>query len=694
MKSKQLLTLLIIIAIAAGFSTCEIGVTDDVRIVLNNEVVIHHSATTIKTLHFPVGKPHFYEGGVNERSLGGGTTIFDPPLDAGEKPIPRIDSLDVYTHAHDILIPLSTNTAAWIGHLRGNELVYGDNINTRTGNDISAQLYLTKVSNHAVLVLCSEVLILASNEVTYEAVLLWEGTSSESYGGDEPYTFWLDVKINTNTQTIRNHRPEMTVRRYYKTGDAVEYGLRPRQLGGSWYINSFGLETWLPCNIHVEFGEGKPAPITGRPAHIRNTGNPDATSGRIEYFVYLTVLSTHEPVPASTLPSPDGVNMGNMNNQSREFYSSARAKQIADSLLFHQRASGGWHKNHDMVNGTTFLELDNWYDAEYFRSNNGYSTMDNDATHVQLQYLARIITMGKPEPKYLSSFYRGMAFVLRSQYDSGGWPQFADPLRTGYYSEITYNDDAMGSILHLLEDVYQREWHMTFVAEDVFKAVVNAREKALECVLRSQWRTTGWPDAGIPGGELTIWSQQVSPRTLKPSEGRAYERPSLGPMDATSVMLWLFRIPNPGPRVLRATQAAADWYMTRGMFGYTSYRKYSQHMLQGNTRVLEYTGNYNDAAWNRFYDLETGSEGLYVTRDGLVRWHFLEMPQANRMGYQFVTVAPAPVVPGYDAWKKRAPDFRFPVDDGLPELTWSGMDPNMDRRCYGPCSHSGCQPFK
>ncbi len=51
--------------------------------------------------------------------------------------------------------------------------------------------------------------------------------------------------------------------------------------------------------------------------------------------------------------------------------------------------------------------------------------------------------------RYRAAFKRSINCLLAAQYPNGGWPQYF-PLRKGYYSHITYNDDAMVNVLTVL----------------------------------------------------------------------------------------------------------------------------------------------------------------------------------------------------------------------------------------------------
>ena len=55
------------------------------------------------------------------------------------------------------------------------------------------------------------------------------------------------------------------------------------------------------------------------------------------------------------------------------------------------------------------------------------TTIDNGATHGQIQYLARIHHATRDE-KYADAARRGIQYLLDAQYASGGWPMIY-PLR-------------------------------------------------------------------------------------------------------------------------------------------------------------------------------------------------------------------------------------------------------------------------
>ena len=69
------------------------------------------------------------------------------------------------------------------------------------------------------------------------------------------------------------------------------------------------------------------------------------------------------------------------------------------------------------------------------------TTIDNGATHSQIEFLAHAAGQLN-DVRYRESVLRGVDYLLKAQYASGGWPQFF-PDTSGYRKYITFNDGAM-----------------------------------------------------------------------------------------------------------------------------------------------------------------------------------------------------------------------------------------------------------
>ena len=126
--------------------------------------------------------------------------------------------------------------------------------------------------------------------------------------------------------------------------------------------------------------------------------------------------------------------------QPPEWYASPQARAIADAVLLYQSPVGAWPKNTDLARPRPAAMSA----AEAAADPNG-NTIDNDGTTLPMEFLARMV-LPTGDARYRAAFERGVDYLLAAQYPNGGWPQFF-PLREGYYSRITYNDNAMIRVL-------------------------------------------------------------------------------------------------------------------------------------------------------------------------------------------------------------------------------------------------------
>lgn len=111
-----------------------------------------------------------------------------------------------------------------------------------------------------------------------------------------------------------------------------------------------------------------------------------------------------------------------------------------------------------------------------------------------MQFLA-FVSHATSDEKYSDAFVRGVDYLLAAQYPNGGWPQFW-PLREGYYSHITYDDDAMIRTMTVLRDVANGEAPYGFVQVERRQKAAHAIDRGIQCVLDTQIRQggkrTGW----------------------------------------------------------------------------------------------------------------------------------------------------------------------------------------------------------
>lgn len=318
-----------------------------------------------------------------------------------------------------------------------------------------------------------------------------------------------------------------------------------------------------------------------------------------------------------------------------EWYGSDESVKIAENVLLYQRNSGGWPKNTAM-----HLPLTDSIKAIIKRDKEiNDAIFDNSATTTEMRFLAKMYNKTK-KPVYRESFNRGLKFILDAQYENGGWPMFW-PLRKGYYTHITFNDNAIVNILALLRDIINNNPLLTEITDlSLKKAVETAYGKGIEIILRTQITVNGKP---------TVWCAQHDENTLEPAAARSYELPSFSGGESAALVNFLMEIPDPSPEIIRSLQGAVEWFEAHRI------RNIRWDYFTNNEGMKDRRIVYDPAAgdlWARFYDLETG-EPFFCDRDGIKKKSLEEIGYERRNGYSWYTDAPQNVIDKYPEWKAR-----------------------------------------
>jgi PelA/Pel-15E family pectate lyase len=316
------------------------------------------------------------------------------------------------------------------------------------------------------------------------------------------------------------------------------------------------------------------------------------------------------------------------------WYRSAEARAIADSVIQYQSPEGGWPKSTDLARPP--LTAGDIPPPGGGRAN----SLDNDATTVPMEYLARVAT-ATGERRYVEAFNRGLDFLHAAQYPNGGWPQFW-PLRGDqYYSRITYNDGAMIRVMELLSGVATGKPPYGFVGTDRKQQAAAAIARGLDCILKTQVRQNG---------RLTAWCAQHDEKTLAPTWARAYEPPSLSGAESVGIVRFLMSIENPTREVVAAVEGAVEWLGQVEMKGYRLERARRGDGREERWLVRDPKGA---GLWARFYELET-NRPLYLDRDSVFRYDFSEIGYERRSGYDYHGMwAAALLEHDYPAWRAK-----------------------------------------
>ncbi|HEY4148180.1 MAG TPA: pectate lyase [Chitinophagaceae bacterium] len=316
---------------------------------------------------------------------------------------------------------------------------------------------------------------------------------------------------------------------------------------------------------------------------------------------------------------------------------------IAENMLVYQCSSGGWakqfglslwpidYKRHMTDERKRILKLN----TDHFES-----TIDNDATTPEIKYLVDVYKK-TGNKAYLAAAEKGIEYLLKAQYPNGGWPQFY-PLKKGYYTHITYNDDAMIHAMRLLQDVATGANGFDVVDKSFVPRAKDAVKRAVDCIVKTQVKVNG---------KLTVWCAQHDEHTLLPAPARAFELVSLSGLESVPLVSFLMKIKNPSPEIIQCVKSAVQWFNDSKIVGKDFVLVTdSTQPTRGQDAVL--VDDPKSTLWARFYDIPT-NQPIFVGKDGIARKSVAEIENERRVGYSWYGRWPAKLInEEYPAWLK------------------------------------------
>lgn len=318
------------------------------------------------------------------------------------------------------------------------------------------------------------------------------------------------------------------------------------------------------------------------------------------------------------------------------WYASKEAKAVAENVLLYQRNIGGWPKNIQMQKPLTESQKKELVALKH--STEGCTT-DNGATCQEMLFLSKIYKQ-QPDENYKKAFLSGLEYLLKAQYDNGGWPQFY-PLKKGYYTHITYNDDSMVNILFLLREIKDKtDYYSIKPSDEIVAKAKLAFDKGIDCILKTQYKQNG---------VLTAWCAQHDEFTLLPAKARAYELPSLSGKESAKIVLLLMSIEKPSKEVIKAVDAAVVWFEKVKITGLREERVVQKGKIVEKKLLADTNAT---PLWARFMELDSNIP-FFSDRDGVKKYSLDEIGDERRNGYAWYTNEPKEVLKKYEKWKKK-----------------------------------------
>ena len=325
-------------------------------------------------------------------------------------------------------------------------------------------------------------------------------------------------------------------------------------------------------------------------------------------------------------------------------YTPDQVHEIVDNILLFQREDGGWPKDYDMLAKLTdeqrksIVETRSRHDSSY----------DNGNLHSQVEYLARAVARSThPDPKWQQACERGFDFMLRSQYDNGGFPQ-RYPNPSSFHAYITFNDGVMMGIMKVLREAATDQPHFRWLDDQRRVAAARAVDRGIECILRCQI---------VVDGTKTGWCQQHEQNTLKAAPARSFELASICPQETTDIVRFLMACEKPSTKIVEAIDAAVAWMQRSKLEGIRISKVAAAEEV-----FLRHTANFdvivvNDSKapplWARHYEIDS-NRPIFAGRDGIKHYALVDIERERRTGTVWYGGWPGSLLEkDYPRWQQR-----------------------------------------
>lgn len=350
----------------------------------------------------------------------------------------------------------------------------------------------------------------------------------------------------------------------------------------------------------------------------------------IHIFLFLAVFSL------AAIPSAWTLDWKQCLKQDEAWYGTPQAIRIAEQVLLYQRHDGGWPKNTNFAKSLSREEIQ----SVLLNRERKDSTIDNGGTYTPIRFLARVYDHVSEE-HYRVSLQNGVDFLLDIQYENGGWPQYSG--REGYYSRITYNDNAMLGVMRLLDDIAERRSSFAWGDDERVRRCKDAVHKGIQCILHTQVQING---------VRTVWCAQHDENTLEPASARVYEKASLSGSESVEIVRFLMSRPNPDGPLMEAITSAIAWFRRSALKGIRVERISAPELPTGYDKRVVNDEEAPDI-WARFYELNT-NRPIFSGRDGIVKYSLDEIEHERRVGYSWYTTRPASLLENeYPLWRQK-----------------------------------------
>ncbi len=326
--------------------------------------------------------------------------------------------------------------------------------------------------------------------------------------------------------------------------------------------------------------------------------------------------NSKEQLPISLDKFSDGIHHWNLFSQNFNYkrFSTDSIEAIGRNFVKYQNPDGGWPKNMDWLANINVDSLKHTLTEHALTS-----TFDNDNTHPQIEFLSKLY-YNTGNDIFKESAKKGLEYIINTQRPSGGW-------RGWDVDAITFNDNVMTGIMHLLLDIKENKSQYQWISKSLKEKLIEAEEKALSTILKCQI---------VVNNKKKGWCQQHSHETFKPVKARTYELPSIASKETTAIIQLLMRVAKPNDSIYTSIKDAIQWLEESKLH---NIRIKDIQVPKGTYKGVNLDIDrvvINDSTappiWARFYEIET-NKPFMCTRAGKKVYSLAEVNPERRAGY-------------------------------------------------------------
>ena len=319
---------------------------------------------------------------------------------------------------------------------------------------------------------------------------------------------------------------------------------------------------------------------------------------------------------------------------SGKFFLTDEAMLLADRVMDFQLKSGAWPKNvyYPQLTEDNVSEIKKKFREETL------STVENSATLAEIHFLSNMY-QATAQRRFRKAAEQGIDYLLRTQYDNGGWPT-CSPAAREEDRQISFAGGTQVNVLLLLNDIIQHKEPYTYLADDLVQQCKDAFGKGVVFILNAQIRQNGQP---------TIWCAQYGADSHVACAASPMDPVALAPAESATITLLLMGISNPDAVMKAAIEGAVAWFQQAAI----KQQKRENYINKDGKRDFRLVTDVHAAdMWAKFYGVQD-NQPFFTDQDGEQRASFAELSYPRRTGVSWYTNEPQKVLRRYERWKTK-----------------------------------------